>query len=96
MKLFNALKKKREVILELAARHGASNVRVFGSAACGEESENSDVDFLVDMQEGGSLYDLIALQQDLERILGRKADVLTPGSINRYLKDRILGEARPL
>jgi predicted nucleotidyltransferase len=54
------------------------------------------VDFLVDMQENSSLLDLIGLQQDIEKVLGKKVDVLTPDGINRYLRDRILGEAAPL
>ncbi len=62
----------------------------------GEDQPDSDVDLLVDMQENRSLFDLIGLQQDIEKMLGRKVDVLTPDGINRYLKDRILGEAAPL
>jgi predicted nucleotidyltransferase len=54
------------------------------------------VDFLVDMQEGRSLLDLVGLQQDFEQFLGQPIDVLTERGLNRYLKDRILTEARPL
>jgi len=80
----------------LATRHGASNVRIFGSVARGEDTANSDVDFLVDMDEGCSLYDLAGLQQDLERLLGRRTDVLTVSGISQYLKSRILAEAKLL
>ncbi|MDD5395622.1 MAG: nucleotidyltransferase family protein [Thiothrix sp.] len=96
MSTLNILQSKRAEILALAAKHGASNVRLFGSVARGEDQEDSDVDFLVDMQETRSLFDLIGLQQDIEKVIGRKVDVLTPNGINRYLKERILHEAAPL
>lgn len=87
---------KRAEILKLATEHGAANVRVFGSIVRGEDTADSDIDFLVDMKEGRTLYDLIGFQQDVEKVLGRHVDVLTPGGINRYLKDQILNEARLL
>jgi predicted nucleotidyltransferase len=93
MNTLNVLQNRRAEILALAAKHGASNVRLFGSVVRGEYGENSDVDFLVDMQENRSLFDLIGLQQDIEKAIGRRVDVLTPNSINRHLKDRIMGEA---
>ena len=96
MNTLNALQSKRAEILALAAKYGASNVRLFGSVVRGEDQENSDVDFLVDMQETRSLFDLIGLQQDIEKTIGRRVDVLTTNGINRYLKDRILDEAAPL
>lgn len=96
MSTLSILRSKRIEILALAAKHGASNVRLFGSVARGEDREDSDVDFLVDMQETRSLFDLIGLQQDIEKAIGRKVDVLTTNGINRYLKDRILNEAAPL
>jgi predicted nucleotidyltransferase len=96
MSISNTLQIKRAAILALATKHGASNVRLFGSVVRGEGQHDSDVDFLVDMQEDRSLFDLIGLQQDIEKILGRKVDILTPNGINRYLKDRILAEATPL
>lgn len=96
MNTLNLLQSKRTEILALAAKHGASNVRLFGSVIRAGDRDGSDVDFLVDMQETRSLFDLIGLQQDLEKVIGRKVDVLTPNGINRYLKDRILAEAVPL
>ena len=96
MSTLSTLRSKRAEILALAAKHGASNVRLFGSVIRGDDREDSDVDFLVDMQETSSLLDLIGLQQDIEKILGKKVDVLTPDGINRYLRGRILGEAAPL
>jgi len=96
MNMLKILQDKRTEILALAAKHGACNVRLFGSVIRGEDRDVSDVDFLVDMQDTRSLFDLIGLQQDLEKAIGRKVDVLTPNGINRYLKDRILAEAVPL
>ena len=90
------LQGQRQEILRIAAGHGARNVRLFGSVARGENHENSDVDFLVDMESGRSLLDLIGLGQDLEALLHRKIDVLTDASVHPALRDRILTEARPL
>ena len=90
------LKDKREQILSLAAKHGARNVRVFGSVVRGEAESRSDVDFLVEMEEGRSLLDLVGLCEDLEEFLRRNVDVLTDGGISPYLRDRIYAEAVPL
>ncbi|MGH7480320.1 MAG: nucleotidyltransferase family protein [Candidatus Methylomirabilales bacterium] len=89
-------KTRRDEILRIAAKHGARNVRVFGSAARGEAGPASDIDFLVEMEEGRSLLDLVGFWQDLEALLGRKVDVLTDGGISPYLRDRIYAEAIPL
>ncbi len=86
----------RRAILELAARHGARNVRVFGSIARGEDRPDSDVDLLVDVEPGRSLLDVIALEQDLEALLGRPVDVQTDGGLSPYLQQRILAEAAAL
>lgn len=90
------LKIKRKEILQIAARHGAKNVRVFGSVARGEAGPESDVDFLVEFESERSLFDRMALQEELERLLGRKVDVLTEPSIYWLLRRRILKEAVPL
>ena len=90
------LKSKRQEILEIAAKHGARNVRVFGSVARGEAGPESDVDLLVDMEPGRSLLDLGGLWSDLNELLGRKVDVVTEQSIYWLLRRRILKEARPL
>jgi uncharacterized protein len=87
------LNKHRDAILRLAAAHGARNVRVFGSVARGTASETSDLDLLVAMEPGRSLLDLVALNQDLEDVLGRPVDVVTEGGLSPYLRDRILAEA---
>ena len=86
----------RRAILELATRHGARHVRVFGSMARGEARPDSDVDFLVDVEPGRTLLDVIALEQDLEALLGRPVEVLTDGGLSPYLQQRILAEATAL
>ena len=96
MRLLTRLKARRVELLAAARRRGAMNVRVFGSVARGEEIPGSDVDLLVDMQAGRSLLDLAGLQQDFERLLGHRVDVLTEDSISPYLRERVLREARPL
>ncbi|MGC2433351.1 MAG: nucleotidyltransferase family protein, partial [Desulfobaccales bacterium] len=77
MGLPQILQEKRQEILEIAARHGASNIRVFGSMARGEADAQSDVDILVELEEGRSLFDLGGLLMDLENLLGCKVDVVT-------------------
>jgi uncharacterized protein len=91
------LKAKRHEILQIAEKHGAYNVRVFGSVARGEATENSDIDFLVDYQlEKISSWFPVGLIHDLEDLLKRKVDVVTAKSLHYFLKDRILQEAIPL
>ncbi|OCR02927.1 DNA polymerase subunit beta [Oscillatoriales cyanobacterium USR001] len=96
MKIIEQLQQKREQILHLAAEHGASNVRIFGSVARGEEREDSDVDFLVELESDRSLLDHIGLIQDLEDLLGRKVDVATVKGLREYFRERILNQAIPL
>jgi uncharacterized protein len=84
---------EREDINRIAAAHGARNVRVFGSVGRGESNDSSDLDLLVDMSEGRSLLDLVALGADLEEALGVAVDVVTEKSLSPYLRDRILSEA---
>ncbi len=90
------LKDKRAEILRIAARYGASNVRVFGSVARGEAGPDSDVDVLVEFGATQSLVDRVALMQDLEDLLGRKVDVLTEKSLHWYIRDKVIKEAVPL
>ncbi len=87
---------KRDAILALAARHGASNVRIFGSVTEGTAGEASDVDFLVDMEPGRSLFDLGGLLMDIEDLLGRKVDVVTEPALHWYIRERVVREAKPL
>ena len=96
MSTLEAIVARRDELLAIMARHGATNPRLFGSVARGEERPDSDIDLLVDMEAGRSLVDLIDLQQELEASLGHRVDVLTPPALNRHIRNRILAEARSL
>jgi hypothetical protein len=90
------LQAKREEILRIAERHGARDVRVFGSVARGEASGQSDIDLLVSTTEHTSPWFPAALIGELERVLGRKVDVVTEDGLYWLLRRRILAEAKPL
>jgi hypothetical protein len=94
--LIEVLRSRRSEVLATAARHGASNVRVFGSAARGEEGVDSDIDLLVELEAGRSLFDLSRLIADLRQLLDRDVDVVTEDGLYWLLRRRILREARPL
>lgn len=87
---------QKEQILTIARQYGAYHVRLFGSVVRGEASADSDIDFLVDLEEGRSLFDLGGLLYDLQKLLGRKVDVVTEQGLHWYIKDRVLKEAEPL
>jgi len=90
------LKNKRAEIFRIATQHGARNVRIFGSVARGEARPDSDVDFLVDMEEGRSLLDLGGLLMDLQDLLHCKVDVVTEKGLRERIRHRVLREAVPL
>ena len=92
-KIDELLKAKRHEILAIAARHGAHNLRVFGSVARGEAGPESDLDILVEMEPGKSLLDHVALMQDLEDLLQRKVDLVSERALHWYIRDRVLAEA---
>jgi uncharacterized protein len=90
------LSESREEVLQIAAKYGAHNVRVFGSVARGDADEMSDLDFLVEMEPGRSLLDLGGLQAELEVLLGCRVDVVTEMGLKTRIRDRVLGEAVPV
>jgi uncharacterized protein len=90
------LREKREEIRRIAAKHGAKNVRVFGSVALGEAGSKSDVDILVDTGPETSSWFPAGLVLDLEEILGCRVEVVTENGLNPHLKERVLQEAVPL
>jgi predicted nucleotidyltransferase len=96
MRIEELLKERRQAVVSLARKHGARNVRIFGSVARGESSTESDIDLLVKMEEGRSLLDLSALILELRELLGVKVDVVSEDGIYWLLRRRILKEARPL
>jgi len=83
-------------VFRVTRKYGVSNVRIFGSFARGEQRKTSDVDLLVDLPEGMTLFQLSGLKLDLEEALKRKVDVVPARSIKPALRDRILAEARAL
>ena len=90
------LGEKRDEIMQIAAKHGAHNVRVFGSVARGDLHEDSDLDVLVDLEPERSLFDLGGLGVDLQDLLGCKVDVVTEPGLRSRIRDRVLREAVPL
>ena len=94
MRLIQLIQEKREEILSIAAKHGAYNLRIFGSVVRGEETEISDIDFLID-------YDLDKISpwfpggliKDLESLLNRKVDVVTAQSLHYLIRNKVFNEA---
>jgi predicted nucleotidyltransferase len=87
---------KREEILQVAAKHGAQNVRVFGSVARGDAKPDSDVDFLIDVGAVTSSWFPGGLIVDLEALLGKRVEVVTERALHPLLRDKILREAVPI
>ena len=96
MDIAELLDAKKGEILRIAAKHGARNVRVFGSVARGEARPDSDVDFLVDMEPGRSLLDMGGLLMDLRELLGVEVDVVTEHGLKARIRERVLKEAELL
>jgi uncharacterized protein len=94
--MIKALRDKRDLILKLATQHGAYNIRIFGSVARGDFNESSDIDFLVELEPGRSLFDLGGLLMDLQDLLNRKVDIGTTKMLKESIRDQVLKEAIPL
>lgn len=90
MSIRQLLRSKRAKILQIAARHGAREVRVFGSVVRGTARRGSDIDFLVKMEEGRSLLDHAALILDLERLLKRSVDVASERGLRQPVRKEVL------
>ncbi len=81
------IERRRAEILQIAAAHGARNIRVFGLTARGEAQAASDLDLLITLEPGRGLLDLVAIKQDLEDLLGCNVDVITDASLSPYLRE---------
>lgn len=90
-----SLRRRRDAITETCLRHGATRPRVFGSVASGRARANSDIDLLVDLEPGRTLFDVAALHDELVELLGHEVDVLTSGAVRGQLS-RVADEAVPL
>ena len=93
MNLQTIRKKWKRGILRLGEKHGAGNIRVFGSIARNEGESESDLDLLVEMEKGRSYLDLVGFWQDVEALLGCPVDVISEGGVSPYLKDQIHRDA---
>ena len=91
-----ALESKRHAVREAAGRFRATNPRLFGSALHGTDSEGSDLDLLVDALPGATLFDLGALQVELEMLLGVPVDLLTPQDLAPSVRAEVLAQAQPV
>ncbi|WP_291381419.1 nucleotidyltransferase family protein [Demequina sp.] len=92
----SALAKRRRDVIDLAARHGFRNVRVFGSVARGEDGPDSDIDLLVTLPDGASLFDIGALESELAASLGQRVDLVPDSGLRPHSREEILAEAVPL
>lgn len=90
------IKSKRDEIVKIAKQHGATNIRVFGSVALGIADDASDIDFIVDLEDGRSLLDLGGLLMDLQELFERPVDIVTEKSLRPRIRERVLREARAI
>lgn len=91
-----ALQQHRDEIRRIALSHRVANVRVFGSVLHGEDTEDSDLDLLVEPTSETTLFDIGAIQYELKKLLGISVDVLTPGALPDNFKERVMKEAVPV
>lgn len=96
MKTDTLILERKEEILKIASRHGASNIRVFGSFARGQAIQSSDIDILVEVGENPSPWFPGGLIADLEELLGRQVHVVTVGALHSSIRDNVLEQAVPL
>ncbi len=96
MNLNEVFKNQRDEVLRIAAQYGAHNVRIFGSVARGEADSASDLDVLVDLEPGRSLFDLGGLLMELQELFGCRVDVVTEQGLRPRIRERVLREATPL
>jgi predicted nucleotidyltransferase len=96
MDIEQILHEKRDHIRSIAAKHGAYNLRIFGSVVRGQAGPSSDIDFLIDAGPTTSSWFPAGLVLDLEEILGRRVEIVTEKALNPYVRDYVLREAKPL
>lgn len=96
MKPSEALNLHRREIRLIVEQHHATNARVFGSVVQGEDTEDSDLDLLVDPTPQTTLFDIAKIQNQLQKLLNISVDVLTPRGLPKRFRDRVLHEAVPV
>lgn len=95
MPTMETLREHRDAIMRLSRAHGIYNLRLFGSTARGESRGDSDIDLLVDVEEGRTLLDYVAFKQDLEELLDCHVDLATEDALHWTIRDQVLAESRP-
>ena len=93
MTIAEKIRQRREEILEIARKRGVLEISVFGSVARGQATPLSDIDFLVKMEPGRTLFDLGGLNADLEALLGAKVDIVTEKGLDHLIRDHVISEA---
>lgn len=96
MKPSQALGLHRAAIRRILEAHRVRNARVFGSVVRGEDSEDSDLDLLVEPMAATTLFDIGAIRRELRALLGVNVDVLTPGALPDHVRSSVIAEAQPL
>ena len=96
MTTLDVVRQRRDDIIAIARKHGATNVRIFGSVLRGDDGPTSDIDLLVDAVGPTSPWFPAGLILDLEEILARKIDVVTERGLNPFIRDHVLREAQPV
>ena len=96
MSIEELISARRQEILVIAHRYGARNIRLFGSVARGDEGPDSDIDLLVELEPGRSLFDLGGMLYELQELLGVEVDVVTEKGLRARIRERVLSEAVPL
>lgn len=96
MNIYELLKEKKEEIIQIANSHGAYNIRIFGSVARNEATDTSDIDLIVDIGENLSFFFPGGLVLELEKLLGKKVDIVTEKSLKPRIRDNVLKEAKAL
>jgi len=93
VKTAELIKEKREEILRIAVKHGVGRIRVFGSAVRGEDTPESDIDFLIEVEGPTTPWFPGGLVMELEKLLGRRVDVVEPDALRQPLRETVLQEA---
>lgn len=96
MRPSEALKQHRSEIRRIVLENRSLNPRVFGSVLRGEDTENSDLDLLIDPTRETSLMDLVKIEERLEDLMGVRVEVLTPGFLPESFRGRVMSEASPV